>query len=94
MTVANAPRLHRHRDAANDPTAQIEPWIARRVVAGMAPRALVAATGGAISLRTAYRWRASIVRLEDVDIDGWRATFAIRRNDPPTRLSKWRRIES
>ncbi len=65
-------------------------WLAGRVLAGWGAKAIVAASGGAFSERTAYRWKRELVRLETVRVGGHEATFAIRRFRPPTRLSAWR----
>ena len=69
-------------------------WLARRVLAGYSAKAIVAASGGAFSERTAYRWKRDLVRLETVCLGGFEATFAIRRSHPPTRLSSWRRLST
>lgn len=69
--------------------APIEPYTARRVLAGWAPQAIATAAG--VSTRTAYRWRAEIVAIHELEVDGWVATFAIRRTRGPVRLDAWRR---
>lgn len=69
----------------------IDLWLAARILAGMAPKALVVASGNAISLRTAYRWKRALVSLEEVQIGEYRAVYAIRRDAGPARLSLWTR---
>lgn len=71
--------------------AALDEWVARRVVAGWRPQAIVAACDGAISLRTAYRWCKAVIRVEDVRAGDHVAPFAIRRNAAPLRLAPWRR---
>lgn len=66
-------------------------WAARRLLAGWSPRAIAVGTG--VSLRTAQRWRSEIVRVEDVEVGGYVASFAIRRTKPPLRLEPWRKLE-
>jgi hypothetical protein len=68
----------------------LDEWVARRLLAGMHPTAAVLASGSAMSARTAYRWRKELVALEVVELDGRQATFAIRRTQPPARISPWR----
>jgi len=70
----------------------LDEWLCRRVLAGMAPKALAAASDGTISERTFYRWRRSLVRLESVEVGGYRTTYAIRRGYPPLRLGRWTKI--
>lgn len=67
----------------------IDPWLARRIEAGWHPRAVAAA--GGISLRTAYRWKAALVEVRDVEVAGYVAAFAVRRDAVPVRLEAWRR---
>lgn len=71
---------------------EIDAWICRRILAGIHPRAVVVALDGRITLRTAYRWKAALIGLEEVTIGGWRATFALRRGQGPTRITEWRRV--
>jgi len=70
---------------------ELDEWIIRRIVAGYHPKAIVAACDGAISERTAYRWRKLIRGLTVVEVDGYRATFVLRRGQPPSRISVWER---
>lgn len=75
---------------SNEPA--LDRWLAERVLAGWKPAALVVASGGTFTMRTAYRWRAQLVRLEDIVIGDHVATFAIRRTQPPVRIEPWRRV--
>lgn len=77
----NATRIHPHMDA----------WVCERLLAGWHPKAIVLAVGGAFSLRTAYRWKRSLTGLAVVEMGGFEATFAIRRDGPPSRLTSWSR---
>ena len=76
-------------DTPNRTHPEMDLWICRRILAGMRPSAIVAATDGAIHLRTAYRWRKVLKALRVVELDGHRATFAIRHDGPPTRITAW-----
>lgn len=67
----------------------LDEWVVRRVLAGMHPKALVAAAGGAVSLRTAYRWKHDIVGVEQVQVGEYRASYVLRRDAPPTRITAW-----
>lgn len=67
----------------------LDVWLARRILARMTPKAIVVASGDAISLRTAYRWQRTLVGIEEVRIGEHVATFAIRRECAPTRLTPW-----
>lgn len=67
----------------------IDLWLAARILGGMAPKAVVVASGGAFTLRTAYRWRRALVALEVVEVGGFAATYAIRRGQEPARLTTW-----
>jgi len=70
----------------------IDAWMARRILAGWTPKAIVAAAGDSISLRTVYRWKRDLLALEEVTVDGWTATFVRRRYKPPCRVSAWKRV--
>lgn len=74
--------------------SQMETWLARRILAGWTPRAVAAASAGRMNVRTAYRWRAELVRLDTVIVAGYAATFAIRRTKPPLRISEWERLDA
>lgn len=67
----------------------IDPWLARRILAGHRPKAI--AVMGGVSLRTAYRWCSTLLDVRDVEVGGYVATFAIRRDAEPIRLDDWRR---
>lgn len=69
----------------------IDLWLAARILGGMHPKAVVVASGNAISLRTAYRWKRALLALEEVQIGDYRAVYAIRRGQGPARLSMWER---
>lgn len=69
----------------------IDLWLAARILAGMAPKAIVVASGGAFSLRTAYRWKRALVALVEIEVGGYVATYAIRRDQAPGRLTTWTR---
>lgn len=66
-------------------------WLAQRLLAGWHPKAIVAASDNRINVRTAYRWARDLLRLEEVLVGGYVATFAIRRGSPPSRLTEWAR---
>lgn len=70
-------------------TTEIDPFLARRILAGWSADAI--ATAGGVSRRTAYRWIAEVIDVVDLEIAGWRATYAIRRSKGPLRLTEWRR---
>jgi hypothetical protein len=96
-TVRHVPVKGRHvspeavRDLDGYPMgkAQLDVWLAARLLAGMHPKAVAVASGGAITWRTAYRWRRALLGLREVELDGYTATFAIRRDFPPSRLTPW-----
>ena len=67
----------------------LDEWMSRRLFSGWTNQAVATACG--VSVRTVQRWRASLVSLEDVVVDGYVATFALRRGRPPARVSAWRR---
>lgn len=67
----------------------LDEWICRRILAGMRPQALHAATDGRIAVRTFYRWRKDLLGLEIVTVGGYAATFALRRSGAPTRITPW-----
>jgi hypothetical protein len=62
-------------------------WAIRRMLAGWKPEAVATAAG--VSVRTAKRWRAEITGLRELELEGFRATFAIRRGKPPLQLTVW-----
>lgn len=68
----------------------LDAWLVRRLLSGVHPRAIAAASGGAMSLRTAYRWRREIRGLEEVRVGEHVATFVLRDGHPPTRIEPWR----
>lgn len=70
----------------------IDVWLAKRILAGWTPQAIAKASCGSVSTRTAYRWKAELVALEEVSVDGWTAWFARRRRQPPKRISAWTRV--
>ncbi len=84
-----SPEAVRDWDGIPSGRPHIDAWLAARVLAGMSPRALVVASGGAMCVRTAYRWRRALLGLEEVELSGYRATFAIRRDAPPARITPW-----
>ena len=67
----------------------LDPWLAKRVQAGWSVDAIVTASGGRVSRRTVYRWRAELVSVEPVRVGACVATFAIRRRGSPIRLTEW-----
>jgi hypothetical protein len=67
----------------------LDAWIVRRLLAGAHPRAIAAATAGAISERTAYRWKRDVRGIEEVRVGDHVATFVLRRDQPPTRVTPW-----
>ena len=74
--------------AADPPLGRMDVWAIRRMLSGMAPVSVAVAAD--VSVRTAYRWRAEVIGLEDIVVGPWRATFVLRRNKPPMRLTVWR----
>lgn len=84
------------RDMDNEPwgttRAQLDTWTARRLIAGMSPKA--AAVAGGMSVRSAYRWKKALVELRIVELGGMEATFAIRRGGPPARISEWTVVDA
>jgi hypothetical protein len=68
----------------------LDAWIVRRLLAGAHPKALVAATGGTVSLRTAYRWKREIRGITEVQVGEHAATFVVREGRPPIRVTDWR----
>lgn len=66
-----------------------DPWLLRRMLAGMSPKAL--AIAGEMSVRTAYRWRSEMVSVEEVTVGGYKATYVLRRTKPPIRVTSWSR---
>ena len=67
---------------------ELDAWIVRRILAGAHPKAIAAASGGAISLRTAYRWR-HVTGIEEVRVGDHVATFVLRSGQAPTRITPW-----
>lgn len=67
----------------------LDVWLARRVLAGMHPKAIAAAAGGALSVRTAYRWRRDLRGITEVQVGEHVATFILRDGLPPTRITPW-----
>lgn len=78
------PRSHRALDA----------WLAGRIMAGWHPRAIVAACDGAMSERTAYRWRKRLTGTAIVRVGDHVALFAILRDAPPIRLGQWEPVSA
>lgn len=70
----------------------VDAWVLRRIGGGWSAQAVRAATGNAISLRTAYRWIADFVRIEDIRVGDHEAAFAIRRGKSPIRIEPWRKV--
>ncbi len=81
--------LGRFADSVTNRPA-VDEWLLRRVAQGWTPEAIIAASGRSISRTTAYRWVREFVRTEEVTVGGFTATFVIRRNRPPARISQWR----
>lgn len=71
-------------------TPNIDAMACRALLRGMTPQDAVKVYG--VNLRTAYRWRRELVAVEVVRVDGWTATFARRRSQPPVRLTAWERV--
>lgn len=65
---------------------RLDPWAARRIFAGWSVDAVAVAAG--VSKRTAYRW-AKTSSLETVRIGGYVATYAIRTDAAPIRITDW-----
>ena len=87
LTGMNTLALH---EAAESPSrTPVDVWALRRMLHGMHPVAVASAAG--VSLRTAYRWRNDVAGLEEVAIGTHSATFVIRHDKPPMRLTPWRR---
>ena len=87
LTGMNTRALH---EAADSPAhTVVDVWAVRRMLHGMHPIAVAVAAG--VSIRTAYRWRNDVVGLEEVTIGAHSATFVLRRDKPPMRLTPWRR---
>jgi len=87
-----SPTAIRDWDGRPSSRPAIDEWIACRLLAGMSPKAVVVASDNAMTVRTAYRWRRELVGLAEVEVGGFRATFAIRRTSPPARVSSWTKV--
>lgn len=74
---------------SNGHVPELTASLAHKLMAGVAPRELAEVSG--VSVRTLYRWRRELVAIESVRVDGWTATFARRRYQPPVRISAWER---
>jgi len=61
----------------------------RRLAAGWKPDAIVIASGGQVRKETVQRWVRTFLRLELVQVGDHVATFVIRRERPPVRVSVW-----
>jgi hypothetical protein len=81
--------MERYASADRPASSTSDPWILERVAAGWHPQAIATAAG--VSLRTAQRWRSQVLRIEEVELGGYVARFAICRTRPPFRLEPWRR---
>ena len=79
----------RYANADRPASTVVDPFLARRILAGWSAQAV--AVAGGVSLRTAFRWRLEICAVEEIEFGGWVATFALRRTRPPLRLDAWRR---
>lgn len=71
-------------------TPAFDVWLLHRVQAGWSAQAIATASGGLVSVRSAYRWKAEFVRFEEVRVGNHVAMFAIRRTRPPARIEAWR----
>lgn len=87
-------RAHTHFGRWDPINISFDLWLCRRLLAGWRPTAIVTAAAGRVSVRTVYRWRRELVRLEQVEVDGWVAWYAIRRTMPPARISPWSMVLS
>ena len=74
--------------AASGIGPRFDAWLVRRLLAGMHPSAL--AVAGGISVRSAYRWRRDVLAMEDVRVGEHVATYVVRRDKTPIRVSRWR----
>lgn len=82
-------RMNGRTATAPDKVA-MDPWLARRILAGWRPEAV--ANAGGISVRSAKRWRKDLVDVATVELGGYAATFAVRDGKAPIRLDDWRRV--
>jgi hypothetical protein len=81
--------ITRYQAADRPGNTASDAWIVERIVAGWRPQAIAVAAG--VSLRTAQRWRAEVIRVEELSVGGWVARFAVCRTRAPFRLEPWRR---
>ena len=70
-------------------TQKLDAYAARRLQSRWKSEALATACG--VSLRTAYRWRASFRELRVIAVEDFEADFVIRHKQPPVRVSAWRK---
>jgi len=77
-------------DAPNHSPA-IEPRSAAALLRGVPPRDVATLYG--VNIRTAYRWKRSLIDIEVVTLGKWQAVFAIRAGVPPKRIGAWEPVE-
>ena len=73
--------------ASRDQTPGLDLAAVRALLRGVHPRVVADVYG--VNARTAYRWGRDLVAVEVVQVDGWIATFARRRDKPPVRITEW-----